>query len=69
MSEERTVEQLVQAMQAVQRLIDLHGGSGLVIGGVAVSLVARPRFTRDVDQVGLEGPQRRPARGCRPSRA
>src|SRR5687767_12710149 len=41
------------AVAAVQALIELWNNRGVVIGGVAVSLVSRPRFTADVDAVLL----------------
>jgi predicted nucleotidyltransferase len=37
----------------LSRLLDEFGGRGVVIGGVASSLIAEPRFTVDVDAVVL----------------
>jgi hypothetical protein len=53
MSAEWALESLVDALQAVDRLIEDRGGHGLIIGGVAVGLISVPRFTADVDAVLL----------------
>ena len=42
-----------QALIAVQSLIEFTGNRGFVIGGVAVSLLAKPRFTADIDALLL----------------
>ncbi len=44
---------LLQAMRALQRSFAVVGGRGFLIGGVAVSLLGRPRMTRDVDGIML----------------
>src|SRR5215207_498541 len=41
------------AVAAVQRLMDRYGGRGVLIGGIAASLLGRPRFTADVDAMLL----------------
>jgi len=45
------LQPLLPVLEAVTRLIDAVGGRGMVIGGVAVSLIGTPRFTADVDAV------------------
>jgi Nucleotidyltransferase of unknown function (DUF6036) len=40
-------------LQALQRLIDGFENQGVIIGGVAVSLLGKPRFTADADAVIL----------------
>lgn len=44
---------LVPALESVQRLIGRLGEQGIIIGGVAVSLLGRPRLTADVDAMVL----------------
>jgi hypothetical protein len=39
----------VEAIRALNAVFDAFGGQGVVIGGVAVGLLANPRFTKDVD--------------------
>jgi Nucleotidyl transferase of unknown function (DUF2204) len=40
-------------LRAVQGLLDAFGGRGVIIGGIAASLLGKPRFTADVDAVIL----------------
>lgn len=40
-------------LAALQRLLDRFGNQGIVIGGIATSLLARPRLTADVDALFL----------------
>jgi hypothetical protein len=40
-------------LRAVQELLDAFGGRGVIIGGIAASLLGKPRFTADVDAVIL----------------
>jgi hypothetical protein len=40
-------------LQAVQDLLSAFGGRGVIIGGIAASLLSKPRFTADVDAVFL----------------
>lgn len=42
-----------QVLVAVQSIIEFTGNRGLIIGGVAVSLLAKPRFTADIDALLL----------------
>jgi len=44
---------LVAPLQAVQRLLGRFNDQGMVIGGVAASLLGKPRLTVDVDAVML----------------
>lgn len=44
---------IVAALSAVQRVLAHFANQGLIIGGVAVSLLSTPRFTADVDAVVL----------------
>ena len=44
---------LVAALQALVELVRAAGGRGVVIGGVAASILGRPRLTRDVDAMLL----------------
>ncbi len=40
-------------LQGVQTLLDEFGGRGVIIGGIAASLLGQPRLTADVDAVIL----------------
>lgn len=40
-------------LRAVQELLDAFGGRGVIIGGIAASLLGKPRFTADIDAVFL----------------
>jgi hypothetical protein len=44
---------LAPALESVQHLIDRLDEQGIIIGGVAASLLGRPRLTADVDAVVL----------------
>ena len=41
------------AIEAVQRLLAQFDNRGVIIGGIAVGLLGRPRFTEDVDAMFL----------------
>jgi len=43
----------LRPLQAVQGLLDAFDKQGVIIGGIAVSLLATPRFTADIDAVLL----------------
>ncbi len=47
------VTPLLAPLVAVQRLLTRFNNQGLVIGGVAASLLGKPRLTADVDAVIL----------------
>jgi hypothetical protein len=44
---------LLEPLAAVQRLLTRFGERGMIIGGVAASLLGRPRLTADVDVIML----------------
>jgi len=44
---------LLAPLAAVQRLLARFGGRGIIIGGVAASLLGKPRLTADVDAMIL----------------
>lgn len=44
---------LTDTLTAVQRLLDAWSQRGVVIGGVAASLLGQPRYTADVDVLAL----------------
>jgi hypothetical protein len=44
---------LLEPLAALQRLIDRFHGQGIVIGGIAASLLGRPRLTADLDAMLL----------------
>ncbi|RLT39340.1 MAG: hypothetical protein DWI57_10455 [Chloroflexi bacterium] len=48
-----TLEPLLDPVTAVQRLIDQFDQRGVIIGGVAVSLLGQPRLTADADAMLL----------------
>ena len=52
-SGEQSLTPFLDPLQAVQDLLDAFGERGVIIGGIAVSLLGRPRFTADVDAVFL----------------
>jgi len=47
------LEPLLDALEAVQHLLSRFGNRGVIIGGAAVSLLGRARFTEDVDAMLL----------------
>ena len=47
------LEPLAAPLTAVQRLIEQLDNQGVVIGGVAASLLGRPRLTADADALIL----------------
>lgn len=44
---------LLVPLQALQQLISVFGGQGVIIGGIAASLLGVPRYTVDLDAVIL----------------
>ncbi len=48
-----SVTPLLEPLAALQRLIDRFQGKGIVIGGIAASLLGRPRLTADLDAMLL----------------
>jgi hypothetical protein len=53
MATPREIANLLEPLAAIQRLIDHFEQQGVVIGGVAVSLLSKPRVTAAVDAVLL----------------
>ena len=53
MSQSDQLEPLLDALDALQRLLSRFDNKGVIIGGTAVSLLGRARFTEDVDAVFL----------------
>lgn len=53
MSSQHTLEPFLNPLAALQRLIDHFDGQGLIIGGIAASLLGRPRLTADLDAMVL----------------
>ncbi|MCQ3937521.1 MAG: hypothetical protein DPW18_10810 [Chloroflexi bacterium] len=47
------LEPFRSAIEAIQRLLEKFDNRGVVIGGIAVGLLGRPRFTEDVDAIFL----------------
>jgi predicted nucleotidyltransferase len=47
------LEPLLDALDALQRLLSRFGDRGVIIGGAAVGLLGRARFTEDVDAMFL----------------
>lgn len=47
-------------MAALQRLLARFGGRGIAMGGVAASLLGRPRLTADVNAYSPSTTQRKP---------
>ena len=47
----KELEPLLEPLQALAELFRRSGCRGMVIGGIAVGLLGRPRFTADVDAV------------------
>lgn len=50
---ETTPSSLLDALRAVLRLLERMDNRGVIIGGVAASLLGRPRLTADIDAVIL----------------
>ena len=53
MNSRDTLEPFLNPLAALQRLIDRLDGQGLIIGGIAASLLGRPRLTADLDAMVL----------------
>ncbi|MBN1878162.1 MAG: nucleotidyltransferase [Anaerolineae bacterium] len=50
---EQNLAPFLDPLQAIQNLLSAFGEQGVIIGGIAVSLLGKPRFTADVDAVFL----------------
>jgi hypothetical protein len=53
MNPSHELQPLLEPLAAVQRLLTRFGERGMIIGGVAASLLGRPRLTADVDVIML----------------
>lgn len=53
MSSEERLEPLLAPIAALQRLIEHYDDQGIVIGGIASSILGAPRFTADADAMLL----------------
>ncbi len=53
MNRPEPLEPLLDALDALQRLLSRFGDRGVIIGGAAVSILGRARFTEDVDAMFL----------------
>jgi len=49
MKSSKSLEPLLEPIKIVQDIILQFGGQGMVIGGIAASMLGQPRFTADVD--------------------
>lgn len=52
-SSEQNLTPFLDPLRALQDLLDAFGERGVIIGGIAASLLGQPRFTADVDAVLL----------------
>ena len=50
---QKEIEPFRAAIEAIQRLLEKFDNRGVIIGGVAVGFLGRPRFTEDVDAMFL----------------
>jgi len=50
---DKSLEPFRAAIEALDRLMQKYGNRGVIIGGVAVGLLGKPRFTADVDAMFL----------------
>ena len=50
---DKSLEPFRATLEALQRLLHIFDDRGVIIGGVAVGFLGRPRFTADVDAVFL----------------
>jgi len=53
MNQSDHIEHLLAAFEALQHLLSRFDNKGVIIGGVAVSILGRARFTEDVDAMFL----------------
>jgi hypothetical protein len=50
---DNSLEPFRAAIESLNRLLEKHNQRGIIIGGVAVGLLGKPRFTADIDAVFL----------------
>jgi hypothetical protein len=60
MSEKGQINPLSPAIKSISQLLREDDVEGMIIGGVAASLLGRPRFTNDIDLVVLDLDNRLP---------
>ena len=53
MSLPEQLDTLIEPLKALQRLLDRYEGKGVLIGGIAVGFLGRPRLTVDLDAMFL----------------
>ena len=53
MTEKDHISPYLEPLAALQRLIDRFNARGVIMGGIAVTLLARPRLTNDLDAMIL----------------
>ncbi|MEW6618152.1 MAG: nucleotidyltransferase [bacterium] len=49
----KALEPFTKALDAVQKLFENNSYQWMILGGIAVSILGKPRFTRDIDAVAL----------------
>jgi len=52
-SADNGIAPLLEPLIAIQRLLAHFDNQGVIIGGIAASLLGKPRFTADIDAVIL----------------
>jgi predicted nucleotidyltransferase len=50
---DKSLEPFRASIESLQRLLIKYNNRGVIIGGIAVSLIGKPRFTADVDAIFL----------------
>ena len=50
---DKSLEPFRTAIESLQRLLQKFGDRGVIIGGIAVGLLGKPRFTADIDAMFL----------------
>jgi hypothetical protein len=53
--DDEKVEHFLEPVKALQSLLETYDQKGVIVGGVAASLLGNPRFTADIDAVFLLG--------------
>jgi len=55
-----TLEPLLEPLEALQRLLERFGDQGVIIGGIAASILGKARYTEDLDAMFLLSTQEIP---------
>ena len=50
---DKSLEPFRATIEAIHRLLEKHNDRGVIIGGIAVGLLGKPRYTADVDVMFL----------------